>query len=402
MTKKPYDALESRSREQREADHLALINEMLHKLSQKPEWVESLGEITALDQLSDLQKLPVRYKSDLPEQQQNDPPFANFLLEEANNLRRIFFSPGPIADPESHQAGWWGTARALYHAGFKRGDIVQNCFSYHFTPAGAMFECGLSELGIAVIPAGTGQSELQARAIAHFKTTGYVGTPDYLHTILECADGLGLDTSSMNKALVTGGYYSPQLKDLYQQRGIAVLECFGTADAGVIAYQREVDDVLWLNENIFLEVVRPGTGNPVPRGEIGEALVTRVDDVAPLIRFSIGDLTAFVDSTDCEQDAIVGWRGRSDQAAKIKGQFVRPQHIQEICERHPEIARARLEISQADGKDQMCLMVECLTDDATLFSAIENSIQSITNLKGSVQKVDQLPNDGLVIKDCRS
>ena len=399
---KPYDALESRSREQREADHLASINGLLQKLSQKPEWADRLGGVAALEQLSDLQKLPVRYKSDLPEQQRNNPPFANFLLAEASDLRRMFFSPGPIADPESRQTGWWGTARALHHAGFKRGDIVQNCFSYHFTPAGAMFECGLSELGIAVIPAGTGQSELQAKAVAHFKTTGYVGTPDYLRTILECADELGLDSSSLDKALVTGGYYSPQLKEFYQKRGIRVFECFGTADLGVIAYQRETDDVLWLNENILLEVVRPGTGIPVPVGEVGEALITRVDDVAPLIRFSTGDLTAFADSAGCRQDAIVGWRGRADQAAKIKGQFVRPQHIQEICERHPEIARARLEISQTDGKDRMCLMIECSTDDAALFGAIENSIQSITNLKGSVKRVEQLPNDGLVIKDCRS
>lgn len=399
---KPYDALETRGRDRREADHLASINELLQKLSQKPEWTDLLGGITALEQLSDLQKLPVRYKSDLPGQQQNNPPFANFLLTEASDLRRMFFSPGPIADPESRQTGWWGTARALHHAGFKRGDIVQNCFSYHFTPAGAMFECGLSELGIAVIPAGTGQSELQAKAVAHFKTTGYVGTPDYLRTILECADELGLDTSSLNKALVTGGYYSPQLKEFYQQRGINVFECFGTADLGIIAYQRKTDDVLWLNEHILLEVVRPGTGNPVPRGEVGETLVTRVDDVAPLIRFSTGDLTAFADSADCRQDTIVGWRGRADQAAKIKGQFVRPQHIQEICDRHPEIARARLDISQVDSKDRMCLMIECSTDDAELFRAIENSIRSITNLKGSVEKVEQLPNDGLVIKDCRS
>ena len=399
---KPYDALEARSREQRETDHLTSINGLLQKLSQNPEWADRLGGVATLEQLSDLQKLPVRYKSDLPEQQRSSPPFANFLLAEASDLRRMFFSPGPIADPESGQAGWWGTARALHHAGFKRGDIVQNCFSYHFTPAGAMFECGLSELGIAVIPAGTGQSELQAKAVAHFKTTGYVGTPDYLRTILECADELGLDSSSLDKALVTGGYYSPQLKEFYQKRGIRVLECFGTADLGVIAYQRETDDVLWLNENILLEVVRPGTGNPVPKGEVGEALITRVDDVAPLIRFSTGDLTAFADSAGCQQDAIVGWRGRADQAAKIKGQFVRPQHIQEICKRHPEIARARLEISQIDGKDRMCLMIECSTDDVALFGAIENSIRSITNLKGSVKRVNRLPNDGLVIKDCRS
>ena len=399
---KPYDALEARSREQREAEHLASINGLLQKLSQNPEWTDRLGGVATLEQLSDLQKLPVRYKSDLPEQQRSNPPFANFLLAEASDLRRMFFSPGPIADPESRQGGWWGTARALHHAGFKRGDIVQNCFSYHFTPAGAMFECGLSELGIAVIPAGTGQSELQAKAVAHFKTTGYVGTPDYLHTILECADELGLDSSSLDKALVTGGYYSPQLKEFYRKRGIRVFECFGTADLGVIAYQRETDDVLWLNENILLEVVRPGTGIPVPRGEVGEALITRVDDVAPLIRFSTGDLTAFADSAGCQRDAIVGWRGRADQAAKIKGQFVRPQHIQEICKRHPEIARARLEISQTDGKDQMCLMIECSTDDAALFSTIENSIHSVTNLKGSVKRVNQLPNDGLVIKDCRS
>lgn len=401
MNKKPYDALETRSRDQREADHLASLNRLLGRLSQFPEWVESLGGITKLDQLSDLRKLPVRYKSDLPGQQQNNPPFANFLLAEASGLRRMFFSPGPIADPESHKAGWWGTGRALYHAGFQPGDIVQNCFSYHFTPAGAMFECGLSELGIAVIPAGTGQSELQARAIAHFGTTGYVGTPDYLRTILECADGLGLDTSSLTKGLVTGGYYSAELKDFYKERGITVLECFGTADLGVVAYQRRPDDVFWLNEGMILEVVRPGTGDPVPKGEVGEMLATRVDDVAPLIRFSTGDLTAIVDSRDHQQIAIVGWRGRADQAAKIKGQFVRPQHIREVCNRHPEIVRARLEISQMGGKDRMCLKIECATGDAALIGAIENSLQSVTNLKGSVQRVDRLPNDGLVIKDCR-
>lgn len=402
MTDKPFDKLETRSSGQREADHLASINRLLHNLSQFPAWEGSLGGITALNQLSDLQRLPVRYKSELPEQQRFNPPFANFLLAEAADLRRMFFSPGPIADPESHRKGWWGTARALYHAGFRRGDIVQNCFSYHFTPAGAMFECGLEELGIAVIPAGTGQTELQARAIGHFGTTGYVGTPDYLRTILECADGLDLDTTSLKKGLVTGGYYSPELKEYYRRRGIAALECFGTADAGIIAYQRERDGVLWLNENIVLEIVRPGTGNPVPKGEIGELLVTRVDDVAPLIRFSTGDLTAFADSTAHGQVAIVGWRGRADQAAKFKGQFVRPQHIQQICERHPEVTRARLEISQAGGKDQMCLMIECATDDDALLGAIESSLRSITNLSGSVRKVDQLPNDGLVIKDYRS
>ncbi|MEM7070942.1 MAG: phenylacetate--CoA ligase family protein, partial [Pseudomonadota bacterium] len=366
---KAYDDKEKRSRKQRELDHLTAINALLKKIQNHNYYKPFIGVINQLETLADIKNISVRYKADLPEQQQQEPPFAGYLLGDFKDLRRMFFSPGPIADPEVNETDWWGTARALYHAGFKKGDIVQNCFSYHFTPAGAMFECGLSELGIVTIPAGVGNSELQARAIAHFGTTGYVGTPDYLRVILECADRLGLDSSSLQKGLVTGGYYSPELKKFYQNREIQIFECFGTADCGIIAYQDQIDGVLWLNEHIYLEIVYPGSDIPVMRGQVGEMVVTRVDDIAPLIRFSTGDLTSFA-TIESTRDAITGWRGRADQSAKIKGQFVRPQHIVQICKRHPEIIRACLEISQEKGYDKMCLLVESKISDPRFYSDV--------------------------------
>ena len=399
---KPYCALETRSQAEREADHLKAINCFLANPPTET-WKTHLEGQTELSSLDELAKLPVAYKSNLPEEQGANRPFGGWVPTPTGELRHLFLSPGPIADPEPHAKHFWSTERVLHHAGFTAGDRVQNCFAYHFTPAGFMFEQGLHNLGCAVIPAGPGQTELQARAIEMFGTNGYVGTPDYLKIIIEKCRELNIDFSGLTKACVTGGYLSPDLKDFYAEAGVRVLECYGTADIGLGAYQSAPNDPLWVNENMIIEVVRPGTGIPVAEGEIGEMLITRLDPTYPLLRFSTGDLTAMGPTATGERTcpSIVGWRGRADQAAKVKGQFVRPQQVQAVVSRHPEISKARLVVTQHDGRDQMTLKVVAEAQPTGFKDAIAATVQAVTMLKGEIELVDQLPNDGLVVEDCR-
>ncbi|HET8729100.1 MAG TPA: AMP-binding protein, partial [Alphaproteobacteria bacterium] len=350
-----------------------------------------------------LASLPVTRKSDLPERQKARPPFGGLSATPPGDLSRIFASPGPIYDPEGKGADWWRWARALYATGFRKGDVVQNCFSYHFTPAGVMMETGAHAVGCAVIPAGIGNTELQARAIADIRPRGYVGTPDFLKLILEKADELSLDSSSLTLAHVSGGPLFPALKEFYAGRGIEVFQSYGTADLGLVAYETSAREGLVLDEHVIVEIARPGTGDPVPDGEVGEIVVTPLNRTYPLLRFATGDLSAILPGeSPCGRTnrRIAGWMGRADQTTKVKGMFVHPGQVAEVAKRHA-IAKARLVVTNPEGQDAMTLKVE--TPDPGIAERVAETLQSVTKLRGRVEPVPPggLPNDGKVIDDAR-
>ncbi len=404
-----YDDLEIRPPEQREAALMqALRSQLAHAKAHAPAFAAILADVDP-EEIVDrrtLALLPVTRKSELIERQRAAPPFGGFAAVPTGALARIFSSPGPIYDPEGRGRDYWRMARALYAAGFRAGDVVHNCFSYHLTPAGSMLESGAHALGCTVVPGGTGQSEQQVRTIADLKPAGYVGTPSFLAIILDKAGELGIDISGLGKALVSGEAFPTGLRQRFAAAGIAALQCYGTADLGLVAYESPAREGLILDEGIIVEIVQPGTGDPVGPDKVGEIVVTTLTRDYPLIRFGTGDLSAYLPGTSpCGRTnhRIKGWMGRADQAAKVKGMFVQPAQIAELIRRHREIIRARLVIAHdAHGVDTMILKVE-MGEPAEDVARIAATLQALTKLRGTVSRVPtgSLPNDGKVIDDTR-
>jgi phenylacetate-CoA ligase len=404
-----YDALETRDpRERERALMAALSQQVAHAKANAPYFTALLKGIDpqAVSSRAALATLPVTRKSALLALQKERPPFGGLAATVSGQLTRIFMSPGPIYDPEGKRPDYWRLARALFAAGFRPGDLLHNCFSYHLTPAGAMFEGGAQALGCAVIPGGTGQTELQVRAISDLKPVGYVGTPSFLRIILEKGRELGADLSSLKRAVVGGEAFPPALQREVAGAGIAAFQTYGTADLGTIAYETDARQGLVIEEGVIVELVRPGTGDPVPEGEVGEVVVTTLTPDYPLIRFGTGDLSAILPGlSPCGRtnQRIKGWMGRADQTTKVKGMFVHPEQIAEVVKRHPALARARLVVSHDGESDIMTLKAEAAAADPTLAAAVAQSLNAATKLKGRVELVapGTLPNDGKVIEDVR-
>ena len=404
----PFDTLETRPPEQREAALLARLPDFLGRAAAGSAHARRVlagvapGEVMSRAALAGL---PITRKADLIAAQAEDPPFAGLNGVPVGQLARIFVSPGPIHEPQGQAVDSFRFARALHATGLRAGDILQNCFAYHFTPAGFMLEGGARALGCPVIPAGTGNTEAQARAMAHLRPRAYSGTPDFLKTILERADELGLDVSSLRLGHVSGGAYLPVLRQFYAERGLTVLQSYATAECGVIAYESEAREGLILDEEVIVEIVRPGTGDPVPEGEVGEVVVTVFDEAYPLIRFATGDLSAILPGQSAcgrTNARIRGWMGRADQAAKMRGLFVRPEMVAEVARQCPGLGRLRLVLSEEGGRDRMELRAEAPEDEA-LRERLAGLLQSVTRLRGEVVLVPpgSLPNDGKVVEDTR-
>ena len=354
-----------------------------------------------LKTLADLAKLPVLRKDEFAKKQSVQPPFGGMTVENASH---IFQSPGPIYEPGGITNDWWRFGRFAKAIGISQEDIVLNTFSYHFTPAGAMFDTASVAAGATVFAAGPGQSAQQAEVAATLGVTTYAGTPDFLNTILSKADEHGHDLSRLNKAAVSAGPLFPQLRDEYADRGIVCRQCYGTAEAGLISYETEdMIDGMIIDDDVIVEIVTPGTGDPLPAGEVGEVLVTVLNPNYPLLRFSVGDLSAIMTEPNaCGRPKLVGWRGRADQSAKVRGMFIRPEQVARIVDQHPEIDRARLEVSTDGDRDQ--IIVKCETDtqieDTT---ALQSTVADVIKLKADVVTVasGELPRDGVVISDLR-
>jgi phenylacetate-CoA ligase len=404
-----YDELETRDPGSREAALMAALSDAIGDAkANAPGFARILADVVPGDVTSReaLAKLPVTRKADLIEMQEAEPPFGGLTTRPARELARLYMSPGPIADPEGHGADWWRFARALFAAGFRKGDIVQNCFAYHFTPAGAMFESAAHALGCAVCAGGVGQTEMQVQAIAHFGADGYAGTPDFLKIILDKAGEVGTPLPTLKKAIVSGGALLPPLRQEIQERGVDVLQCYGSADLGLVAYESEAREGMILDEGIIVEILRPGTGDPVPDGEVGEVVVTTLNRDYPLVRFATGDLSAILPgASPCGRTAprIKGWMGRADQTTKIRGMFVHPAQIDRVMKRHPAILRARLVVGNAAGKDSAEFLCEIAGDDDQIAAQISDSIQAEIKVRAAVRIVakDKILNDGKVIEDTR-
>ena len=410
------DELETRDPEERERRQFAALSEQVaHATRAAPAFAELLAGVdpAAVTDRAALARLPVIRKSELMERQKGGPeahrPFGGLTAVETGRLARIFASPGPIYDPDGRRGDWWRMARALWAAGFRRGDVVHNCFSYHFTPAGMMLETGAQEIGCAVVPAGVGNTEQQVRAIVDIRPAGYVGTPSFLRIILEKGREMGADLSSMRRALVSGEALPPALRAEIGAAGIAVRQCYATADLGLIAYESVPDAGLVLDEWVIVEILRPGTGDPVGPGEVGEVVVTTLNPDYPLIRFATGDLSMLLPgASPCGRTAprLKGWMGRADQTTKVRGLFVHPSQVAEVARRHAAIGRCRLVVAGEGGNDRMELRAEVAPGarGEGLAEAIAQSIQAVTRLRGDVAFVDPgaLPNDGKVIEDART
>jgi phenylacetate-CoA ligase len=404
-----YDSLETRSADERESAQLAALAALLaESLARAPGLAARLAGIdpAAVIDRAALARLPLIRKSELIEAQRAQPPFAGLTATPTGGLRRVFSSPGPIYDPEGGGADWWRLARALFAAGFRRGELVHNAFSYHFTPGGRMFESGAHALGCPVFPAGTGNTDQQARAVADLRPSGYAGTPSFLKITLDRADELGLDSASLTKACVSGEALTAALRQGFEARGIATSQCYATADLGLIAYETAAREGLVVDEGVIVEIVRPGTGDPVPDGEVGEVVVTAINRDYPLIRFATGDLSAVLAGpSPCGRTnlRLKGWMGRADQTTKIKGMFVHPHQIAAVLARHPELGRARLVVERGEDGDRLTLAVESAGAGEGLDEAVRTSFQAVCTLRAAVTRhaPGSLPNDGIVIEDRR-
>ena len=408
-----YDALETRSPDEREAALMEQLPQIIAAAKERaPAYRRLLGKVRPED-VTDrraLVDLPVTRKSDLIDMQRREPPFGGLNAAPITSVARVFSSPGPIYEIEARRPDFFRMARALYAAGIRSGDLVHVAFSYHLTPAGAMVDSAAQALGCPVIPAGTGQTELQLRTIADLKPAAYVGTPSFLKILLDRAAEQDIDISSVKKAMVGAEAFPSVLRSEFRARGINALQCYGTADLGLIAYEStapdgEVCPGMVLDEGIILELVRPGTGDPVAPDEVGEVVVTTLTPEYPLIRFATGDLSALLAGpSPCGRTnhRIKGWMGRADQTAKVRGMFVHPEQVAEIVRRHKSIIRARLVIERPASADQMTLHVE-MGEPAESAAAIAESAQAITKLRTEVTRVPEgsLPNDGKVIEDRR-
>ena len=404
-----YDSLETRDPQERQQALVeSVCAQIAHAKSNTPIYKKLLAEVDP-DQITDTEaiaKLPITRKSELIEQQQKNRPFGGYAAVQGAELAYIFASPGPIYEPGSKRQDYWRFARTLYAAGIRAGDLIHNSFSYHLTPAGSMVDSGAHALGCSVIPAGVGQSELQVQTIADLSPQAYVGTPSFLKIILDKADELAIDIGSVRKALVGGEALPASLRSGFVERGIRVQQCYATADLGVIAYESSAQEGLIIDEGVYLEIVRPGTGDPVSNGEVGEVVVTSFNPDYPLIRFATGDLSAIMAGTSpCGRTnrRIKGWMGRADQTAKVRGMFIHPEQIDKVIKRHPEIIKARLIIDWIDDSDQIKLQCETANGEELLAAAIVDSIRQICKLRGEVDLLEtgSLPNDGKVIDDIR-
>ena len=404
-----FDQLDRRDHETREAAQAAMLPDFIAKVMRTaPAWADQLAGVDpqTITSRAALATLPVLRKSELQKRQSDSPPLGGFATSEAGRLGRLFMSPGPIFEPEGFGDDWWRTARALHAAGFRSGDVVHNTFAYHLTPGGWILDAGARALGCTVIPAGTSPSEQQLAALRQFKPTAYVGVPDYLKILLDKAAETGQPISSIKRASVSGGPLFPSLRDDYESRGIAVRQIYATADLGVIAYESCTDGTMIVDEGVMVEIVKPGTGDPLPAGEVGEVVVTSFNRDYPMIRLATGDLSAIAAGpSPCGRTnmRIKGWMGRADQATKVKGMFVRPEQMAELARRHPELGRLRLIISRDGEQDVMLLKAENASQEEALKEQLQQSLQALTNLRGSVELTPpgSLPNDGKIIDDTR-
>jgi phenylacetate-CoA ligase len=409
MNEKHFDSLETRDPAVRERDQALRLSAAIAHALTATGWASHLKGVDpkAVTSRAALAKLPVLRKSDLVALQRETPPFGGFNVTPPGKARRLLMSPGPIFEPEGQGKDFAGVARALFAAGVRAGDIVHNSFSYHLTPGAFMLEDGAHALGCAVIPGGVGNTEQQVEAIAHLKPSAYMGTPDFLKILLDAAQKAGKDVSSIRRGLVSGAALPPSLRQELSSRGAAVLQCYAIAETGVVAYETPAMEGMVVNETVVVEIVRPGTGDPVPDGEVGEVVVTTFNPDYPMVRLATGDLSAVMPGVSpCGRTnmRIRGWMGRADQTTKVKGMFVRPEQIAELTRKHPELGRVRLAVGRAGEQDVMTLHAECGRPADGLPDAIAQTLQSVTKLKGDVKLVPpgSLPNDGKVIADERS
>ncbi|MBK8509205.1 MAG: AMP-binding protein [Candidatus Competibacteraceae bacterium] len=405
-----YDALETRDPEQREQDLMAkLARQVAHAKGKSSYYQRLLAPVdpSSITSRAALAKLPLTRKRDLIELQQQNPPFGGLNALPVGNAWRVFASPGPIYELQGPEVDPWRMARVLFAAGFRSGELVHNCFSYHFTPGAYIFEEGARKLGCPVFPGGTGNTEQQIQAITALRPAGYVGTPSFLKIIIDKADEMKADISSLRKAAVSGEAVHPTVRQTLRERGMTIRQSYATADLGAIAYESEAEDGLIVEEDALLEIVRPGTGDPVAVGEVGEVVVTTFNPTYPLIRFATGDLSAALAGTSpCGRTnlRIKGWLGRADQTTKVKGMFVHPEQIAETALRHPELQRLRLVVDNPGGQDQMVLHCETMASGEALMQAVIASIRDLTKLRGEVVfcAPGTLANDGKVIEDRRT
>ncbi len=406
-----YDALETRDHELRVTEQWhALRAQVAHAQAHSAYFGEILAGIdaAALKSAADLAQLPVTRKADLAARQKARPPFGGLEAVAHAKLKHVFQSPGPIYEPDGYERDHWRFARAMWAAGLRPGDLVLNCFSYHLTPAGMLVESAAHAIGCPVIPGGVGNTELQLQAVHDLKPVAYGGTPSFLRILLQKGREAGLDTSSLKKALVGGEALPPSLRKEINDLGCFVLQNYGTADLGLIAYESPAMEGMILDEGVWVEIVRPGTGDPVAPGEVGEVVVTSLTNKEyPLIRFATGDLSAILPgASPCGRSntRIKGWMGRADQTTKVKGMFVTPGQIAQVVARHPEIAKARLEVTSSNNTDAMVLKLELRGSGADITAAVAESLQAICKVRGSAELVasGSLPNDGKVIADLRT
>jgi phenylacetate-CoA ligase len=404
-----FDARETRDPAEREAALLArLPRQIAHAKANTTYFAAILRDVdpASITSRAALAQLPVLRKHELIELQKKQRPFGGLAASAWGRLGRVFSSPGPIYEPEGRGADYWRTARALYAAGIRPGDLVHNSFSYHMTPGGWLLEAGAQALGCTVFPGGVGQTEQQVQAMADLQPAAYVGTPSFLRILLEKADELGLKIPALTKALVSGEAFLPPVREALLARGIHGYQAYATADLGLIAYETPAREGLVVDEEVILEIVRPGTGETLPAGEVGEVVVTLFNPDYPLLRFGTGDLSAVLPGiSPCGRTnlRIKGWLGRADQTTKVKGMFVHPEQVAAVVKRHPQLTRARLVVTNPDSTDAMTLHC-CLsngTGDAALTAAIADSLRDLTKLRGAVVFADSLPNDGKVISDER-
>ena len=399
-----FDDLETRSSDQRSSENAALLKDILNLAANLDGYKAAFGslDLSIFKSLEDLPSLPVLRKSELSEKQTRGNVLGGYSNKKSFEFAHLFQSPGPIYEPGGISHDWWRIGRFLHALDIGKGDIVHNCFSYHLTPAGMIFENGARAVGAAVVPAGVGQTELQVRAAVDIGSNVYTGTPDYLKIILDKADEFG-ETLSFNRAAVGGGALFPSLRQEYSDRGIVCRQNYATADLGNVAYESEALDGMIVDEGVVLEIVTPGTGNPVPIGEVGEVVVTSLNADYPLIRFAPGDLSAFmpgVSSCGRTNVRIKGWMGRADQTTKIKGLFVRPEQVADLVSSHKDIQRARIIATREGEMDVMTVKIETENNDTDAFNS---SIVSTLKLKGNVELVSpgSLPRDGVIIEDLR-
>ncbi|MBM86530.1 MAG: AMP-dependent synthetase [Rhodospirillaceae bacterium] len=406
-----YDDLETRSADERATEQATkLARQVAHAKEASPGFAATLADVDAasINSLEALAKLPVVRKSELIQRQAENPPLGGMGAVEPGQLAHIYMSPGPIFEGEGQQDDAWRFARAAHAAGFRAGDIVHNTFSYHLTPAGMMVDSGCKAIGCAVFPGGIGNTEIQVQALGHLRPNRYAGTPSFLKIILEKAVDMNVDTSSLLRGLVGGEALPPSLRGELSEFGCDVLQCYGTADLGLIAYESDAKEGMIIDEGVMLEIVRPGTGDPVPNGEVGEVVVTTFNSAYPLIRFGTGDMSAIMEgASPCGRTntRIKGWMGRADQTTKVKGMFVHPSQVADVVKRHKEIAKARLVVTGRTGSDTMTLHAEVEGGDGdALYDAVKQSIQTVTKLRGEVRfaALGELANDGVVIEDARN